>query len=140
MKRIIIAGISLAAVSAIAIAQDHTKMDHSKMQGMEMKDMKEKGGMASTGMELKGDQGPSSKAFNDINIKMHSDMAITYSGDADVDFMKGMMAHHQGAIDMAKVVLKYGKDPETKKLAEAIIKAQEGEIVFMTDWIAKKAK
>jgi uncharacterized protein (DUF305 family) len=41
---------------------------------------------------------------------------------------------------MAKVVLKYGKDPELKKLAEDIVKAQETEIAFMTEWLKKKGK
>ena len=45
-----------------------------------------------------------------------------------------MIPHHQGAIDMAKVELKYGKDPELKKLAQDIIDAQEKEISFMKDW------
>ena len=41
---------------------------------------------------------------------------------------------------MAKVVLKYGKDPEMRKLAEKIIKAQDTEIAFMKGWLAKQPK
>jgi len=78
-----------------------------------------------------GDQGPSSKAFAEANAKMHADMAIEFSGDTDVDFVRGMIAHHQGAIDMAKIQLQYGKDPEIRKLAEEVIKAQEGEIAMI---------
>ncbi|WP_407654859.1 DUF305 domain-containing protein [Brenneria populi] len=59
------------------------------------------------------------------------------SGDPDVAFAKGMIAHHQGAIDMAKTELKYGKDPELRKLAEDIIKAQQPEIDQMQAWLAK---
>lgn len=110
---------------------DHMK----KMQEMHEKMMG--GGMA---MGPKGDTGPSSQAFAAANAKMHQDMAITFTGDADVDFVKGMIPHHQGAIEMAKIVLKYGKDAETKKLAEAVIKAQEGEIAGMTEWLKTKGK
>lgn len=69
------------------------------------------------------------------NNKMHKDMAIKLTGNADIDFLAGMIAHHQGAIDVAKVVLKYGKDPKVKKLAENIIKAQEKEIATMQEWL-----
>lgn len=82
----------------------------------------------------------STRAFEDANAKMHRDMGANLSGDADVDFMRGMIPHHQGAIDMAEIVLKYGKDPETRKLAEDIIKAQQAEIAFMKSWLAKREK
>jgi uncharacterized protein (DUF305 family) len=68
---------------------------------------------------------------------MHENMMVTPTGDADVDFVRGMIPHHQGAIDMAKILLEKGKDPELKKLAADIIKAQETEIAFMKDWLAK---
>lgn len=79
----------------------------------------------------------STKEFQAANVKMHTDMAITFTGDADVDFITGMIPHHQGAIDMARVVLKHGHDAEIKKLAEGIITAQESEIAMMKEWLVK---
>jgi uncharacterized protein (DUF305 family) len=88
----------------------------------------------------KGDQGPASMAFASANAAMHTGMDIEFSGNADVDFAKGMIPHHQGAVGMAKIVLQYGKDAEIRKLAEGIVAAQESEIKFMNDWLAKNAK
>ena len=86
------------------------------------------------------DTNPSTAAYKAINEKMHKDMAIVFSGDADVDFVRGMIPHHQAAIDMARVVAGFGKDPEIRKLAAEVIKAQESEIVMMREWLAKNAK
>lgn len=71
---------------------------------------------------------------------MHDDMMKgIMAADADEAFVRGMIAHHQGAVDMAKIQLKYGKDAEMRKLAEDIIKAQEQEIKQMQSWLEKKA-
>jgi len=58
--------------------------------------------------------------------------------DADMAFAKGMLAHHQAALDMARIELKYGKDKQMRTLAETIIKAQQAEIEEMQAWIKKK--
>ena len=87
-----------------------------------------------------GPKSNSTKAFEEANVRMHQGMSAALTGDPDVDFIQGMIPHHQGAIDMAEIVLKYGKDPETRKLAEEIIKAQKSEIAFMKDWLAKRGK
>jgi uncharacterized protein (DUF305 family) len=117
-----------AALSlALALPTLAQEADHSAHQGM-------------TASEPAADESASTKAFIAANDKMHTGMALDFTGDADVDFVRGMIAHHQGAIDMAKVELEHGKDPELRKLAEGIISAQEGEIRMMEDWLSKNAK
>jgi uncharacterized protein (DUF305 family) len=81
---------------------------------------------------------PASKDANDKAMAtMMKNMMVPYSGNADVDYVKGMIPHHQGAIDMAKVALKYGQNPTVLKLAHDIVASQEAEVKFMADWLKK---
>ena len=74
------------------------------------------------------------------NHRMMEGMEMPMTGDADQDFVSMMIVHHQGAIDMAKVQLEYGKDPQLRSLAEEIIAAQEKEIAMMKQWQADHPK
>jgi len=109
----------LALVPAAARAQE---ADHGSMQ-----------------MAPMGEAPPATEGYMAANDRMHAAMAIEYSGDPDIDFARSMIPHHQGAIDMARVVLEHGQDAEIRALAEEIIAAQEAEIVFLEEWLAANA-
>lgn len=81
---------------------------------------------------------PAAAAFAEANAAMHEAMDIDYTGDADIDFVRGMIAHHEGAIEMAKILKQYGKAPELLALADTIIVAQEKEVADMKAWLAAK--
>ncbi len=67
---------------------------------------------------------------------MHKKMADgVKNSDPDIAFAQGMIPHHQGAIAMAETELRYGKDPQMRKMAENVIKAQKAEIATMNDWL-----
>jgi hypothetical protein len=87
-----------------------------------------------------GAGGPAIEAYLAASERMHRDMAIEFTGNPDVDFARGMIPHHQGAIEMARAVLEYGQDPEIRALAEAIIAAQEKEIAVLRSWLEKRAE
>jgi len=70
--------------------------------------------------------------------KMHvAMMSMETSGNSDADFVRLMIPHHQAAIDMARTELLYGKDPQTRRLAQQIINAQQSEITLMKLWLKR---
>jgi uncharacterized protein (DUF305 family) len=72
--------------------------------------------------------------------RMDSGMkAAPMNGNIDHDFAAMMIPHHQGAIDMAKAELIYGKDPVMRRLAKEIIVDQQSEIEVMQLWLSKKS-
>jgi uncharacterized protein (DUF305 family) len=63
--------------------------------------------------------------------KMMAGMDVPTSGDVDRDFVTSMSAHHQGAIDMAMTMLKYGRNEQLRRIAQEIIVDQLQEIAAM---------
>jgi uncharacterized protein (DUF305 family) len=80
------------------------------------------------------------ETMNTSMKRMDRDMAAApMNGNVDHDFATMMLPHHQGAIDMAKAELSYGKDPVMRRLAEEIIVDQQSEIDAMQLWLDKHA-
>lgn len=77
------------------------------------------------------------EAFMQSMQSMQQSMTGPMKGNADQDFVGMMIPHHQGAIDMAKVELQYGKDPMLRRMANKIIKDQQKEIAQMKKWQSK---
>jgi uncharacterized protein (DUF305 family) len=67
-------------------------------------------------------------------------MNVKPTGKPDKDFARMMIPHHQGAIDMAKVELQYGTDPELRQLATDIVAAQDKEIAQMKAWLERNGR
>lgn len=80
------------------------------------------------------------QAMNASMERMDREMAAaSMNGNVDHDFATMMMPHHQGAIDMAKAELTYGKDPVMRRLAQEIIVDQESEIDAIQLWLTKNS-
>ncbi len=77
--------------------------------------------------------------YNDAVMKtMHKEMQAPLAGNADVDFTRQMIPHHQGAVDMAKIQIEHGKDERLKDFNRWVIAAQESEIGFMKNWLRRR--
>ncbi|NUU66411.1 DUF305 domain-containing protein [Enterobacteriaceae bacterium BIT-l23] len=79
---------------------------------------------------------PMNQEYHQQMSRMHDEMmAAMNEQDPDRAFARGMLAHHIGAVEMAQTQLKYGKDPEMRRLAESVIAAQQQEINQMKAWL-----
>lgn len=158
-KTILAALVAATAISAPAFAQEaefrlpeqcttaaapggmgHSSVGHGAMHGGQG------GGMGSAMMDMMGmgNMDAMPEHVRENMRKMMITMPAMHEGmmheDADVAFACGMIAHHQGAIDMAEVLLAHGSDERMRKLAEEIIAAQVGEIELMTNWLAERGR
>jgi hypothetical protein len=67
----------------------------------------------------------------EVNARMHEGMLVAPTGDVNRDFIRMMIPHHQGAIDMALALLKHEPDERLRRLAQSIVVEQQQEIIYM---------
>ncbi len=119
---------SLGVAAPVAYAQDGASMPNPSSRAEAQS--------APAGSQ--GTTGDSTAGFKAADERMMKAMqGAAYTGNADEDFVAHMIPHHQGAVDMAEVEAKYGKDPQLKRLAAHIIASQRKEIEFMKGWQKK---
>lgn len=152
-RTILTAAVAVAAFSAPLIAQnaefelpehcktasvtggmDHSAMGHGSMQGNQTGGM-----MGMEGVDLDTMPAHVQENMRRMMISMLAMQEGMMNEDANVAFACGMVAHHQGAIDMAQVLLEYGDDEQMIELAEVIIAAQVDEIEQMIAWLTENA-
>ena len=100
-------------------------------------DMSKMNGMGTASSPTASQPAHVAEYMQSMNTMHEQMMSASHIANPDVAFATGMIAHHQGAVDMAKIQLKYGKDSEMRALAENIIKAQQIEITQMQTWLSK---
>lgn len=108
--------LSLWLIAGAALAQDQ---HHGARRG----DSPERHGTTFARFAFEMDAG--------MDTMMRDMHAPGYTGNADIDFLAMMIPHHEGAVEMARLVLVHGRDPLTRKLAEEIIASQIVEIEGM---------
>jgi uncharacterized protein (DUF305 family) len=98
-------------------------------------------GMMGGGMQAPASASAASKAYMEVADKMYGPiMEGLQADDPDIAFVRAMIAQRQGAIDLAKVRLQYGKDEQTRKWADDTIQRQQAEIDEMQAWLKKQVK
>lgn len=125
-----LAAAMLLSATATVLAQDALPEACGAPMGHDMSGMTDTSGMNDM-----------QKAYAEAMDKMHPAMAAgAMAKDPDVAFVCGMIPHHQGAIDMARIELQYGSDPWVKEMAQKVIDAQTQEIAHMHKWLGQHAK
>ncbi len=118
----ILATLAAGPALAQATAPPMSGMNHGTMPGM------------ARGMSMSANQTEMMQRMEAMNKAM---MEAPMTGNPDQDLVRMMMPHHQGAIDMARIYLRDGRDPEVRRMAQKIITDQEKEIAEFKAWQAK---
>jgi uncharacterized protein (DUF305 family) len=80
-------------------------------------------------------QGDSTSAYREAHDRMRKAMRVQFSGDADADFLRAMIPHHEGAVEMARVAFDHARDPAVRRLARAVVEIHTAEVALMRRWL-----
>lgn len=142
-KLLLAASVASSLIAAPAFAQEQEfKLPAACEQASHMAgDMGGMGNMDAMQKSMGGHMSDATKGYMQAIAGMHPPMMQgAMAKDPDVAFNCSMIAHHQGAIAMAKVELQFGKDEKAKKMAQKTIDEQSKEVMEMTQWVEKHAK
>jgi uncharacterized protein (DUF305 family) len=131
LRTLLYAGL-LLTTGAFPLAAQQDQHGHSGQQQEQQQEAQHGSGAGMMGMH--------GAAMHTAMQRMQQSMSGGMSGDPDVDFARMMIPHHQGAIDMARVELETGKDPQLRQMAQKVIDDQEKEIATLKEWLAKHQK
>lgn len=119
---------AMLVASPLALAQD---TNGSASTGSASK----KGMDRQSDMQMKSMPADMHKAMESSDMQMKS---MKMTGDVDRDYAMMMRTHHQGAVDMSKVLIANGRDPEMKRMARKIMSNNEKEIAQFDQWLNKQ--
>ena len=115
-------------VAAPALAQqamDHSKMDHSKMQGMDHSKMM---------------QNTAANPYAQSEMKMHQAMMKAVGADASETWVRKMIQHHRGGVEMSKIAIAQAKDKEVRDQAQKTMVEQNKDIAELQGWLKRHNK
>lgn len=132
-----IAVLTAALTAACAPTQQTTGQPTTTGMTAQQGTAMQQGTQAHQGMMQGGSMSASPGSQAMMGSMQQSMMAQPMTGDTDHDFASMMREHHRGAVDMARVELQNGRDPELQKMARKIITDQEKEIRQLARWLAR---
>lgn len=119
------AALVVAAPIAAQQAMDHSKMDHSKMSAADHAKM-----MRNT----------AANPYATSEMKMHEAMMKAMGADASETYVRKMIEHHRGAVEMSRIAVAQAKDKEARSMAQKTIAMQEKEIAELQGWLKRHGK
>jgi len=128
MKNITTIGILAAALAATPLAAQQSGMagmDHSQMQGMDHSKMM---------------QPTPANPYGPDMMKMHEKMMAAMGADAGETWVRKMIEHHRGAVDMSQTVLRHSQNAEIRREAQKTIASQNREIATLNAMLRKMGK